>query len=55
MRIVLITQGVSRLVVPLFNSGHEIVGVLESMPRNYDGSEKRFVLIDLLKIIAVYL
>ena len=51
MRIELITQGVSMLVVPLFNSGHEIVGVLESMPRNYDGSEKRFVLIDLLKII----
>ena len=48
MRIVLITQGVSRVVVPLLNSGHEIVGILESMPRGYDASKKT-ILLDLLK------
>ena len=38
MKIVLITQGVSRLVEPLVNSGHEVVGILESMPRGYNGT-----------------
>lgn len=36
MRIILITQGVSRIVDPLFDSEHEIVGVLESAPRKYN-------------------
>lgn len=35
MRVLLITQGVSRLVEPLFGSSHKVVGVLESMPRDY--------------------
>ncbi|MCH7418392.1 methionyl-tRNA formyltransferase [Pseudomonas mosselii] len=35
MRVLLITQGVSRLVEPLFESSHEVVGVIESMPRDY--------------------
>lgn len=37
MRVLLITQGVSRVVQPVLSSGHEIVGVLESMPRGYSG------------------
>ena len=39
MKIVLITQGVSRLVEPLVDSAHEVVGIVESMPRGYNGSE----------------
>ncbi|MBE0472575.1 MAG: methionyl-tRNA formyltransferase [Methyloprofundus sp.] len=31
----MITQGVSRLVEPLLNSRHQVVGILESAPRNY--------------------
>lgn len=31
----MITQGVSRLVDPLLNSRHQVVGILESAPRNY--------------------
>lgn len=34
LRIVLITQGVSRVVEPLLNSTHEIVGVVESAARD---------------------
>lgn len=49
LKIVLITQGVSRLVGPLFNSGHEIIGVLESMPRDYDALKPKSKLTGLLK------
>lgn len=51
LRIVLITQGVSRVVVPLLNSGHEIVGILESMPRGFDENKKKSLVIGLLKKI----
>jgi methionyl-tRNA formyltransferase len=36
MRVLLITQGMSRLVKPLFASQHEVVGVVESMPRDFN-------------------
>lgn len=36
LKILLITQGISRLVEPMLNSGHSIVGVLESMPRDWE-------------------
>ena len=36
LRVILITQGVSRLVKPLLNSKFEVVGVIESAPRNYN-------------------
>lgn len=35
LRVLLITQGVSRLVAPVFSAPHDVVGVLESMPRDY--------------------
>ena len=35
LRVLMITQGVSRLVDPLLNSRHQVVGILESAPRNY--------------------
>ncbi|MFL9627877.1 methionyl-tRNA formyltransferase [Aeromonas jandaei] len=35
MKILLITQGLSRIVKPLFSSKYDVVGVLESMPRNF--------------------
>ncbi|HEY8577364.1 MAG TPA: formyltransferase family protein [Devosia sp.] len=33
MRVVVITQGVSRVVAPLMSSGHEVIGIAESAPR----------------------
>ncbi len=51
LRIVLITQGVSRVVAPLLNSGHEIVGILESMPRDFDENKRKSLIIGLLKKI----
>lgn len=33
MKVIVITQGISRIVFPLLNSGHEIVGIIESAPR----------------------
>lgn len=35
MRIVLITQGLSRLLRPILDSDLDVVGIVESMPRNY--------------------
>lgn len=49
MRILLITQGVSRLTQPLLDSGHQVVGVLESMSRDFDGSNNKSSLIGILK------
>lgn len=51
LRILLITQGVSRLVGPLFESEHQVIGVLESMPRDYDGSKNKSILVRILKKI----
>jgi methionyl-tRNA formyltransferase len=41
MKIVIITQGVSRILEPLRNSGHQIVGIVESMPRGELHSRNR--------------
>lgn len=41
MRVLLITQGVSRLVKPLLASKHKVVGVIESMPRYFDPNKRR--------------
>lgn len=51
IKILLITQGVSRLVRPLFESGHQVVGILESMPRDYDGSKQKSLFFSCLKKI----
>ena len=51
IKILLITQGVSRLVGPLFDSGCQVVGVLESMPRDYEGKKNKQLLFDFLKKI----
>ncbi len=40
LRIIIITQGVSRIVHPLFSSHHQVVAVLESAPRNYQQSRR---------------
>lgn len=51
LKILIITQGVSRLVRPLLESGHQVVGVLESMPRNFDGLKRNSLFILMLKKI----
>ncbi len=48
MRIVLITQGLSRIVLPLLESEYEIAGVIEAAPRKYNKKNK------LLKIIKIF-
>lgn len=48
MRILLITQGVSRIVQPVISSGYEVVGVLESMPRGFSGGGRRSIIFELL-------
>jgi len=35
MKLLIITQGVSRVVFPLLESRHQVVGILESAPRGY--------------------
>lgn len=51
MRILLITQGISRIVYPVLNCGHQVVGILESMPRGYKGLNSKSLLIRLLKMV----
>lgn len=51
LRILLITQGISRAVQPIFSSGHEVVAVLESMPRNFSKINKQNLLLKFLKSI----
>lgn len=43
LRIVILTQGVSRVVYPLLRSDFNVVGILESAPRGYHGREKNIV------------
>lgn len=49
LKVLLITQGVSRVVSPLFLSGHDVVGVLESMPRDFQLRREKAWLYDLLR------
>lgn len=51
MRVLLITQGISRIVKPLFYSKHDIVGVIESMPRDFNPNAKKNKIYELLKNI----
>lgn len=51
MRVVLITQGVSRLVDPLLNSKHQVVGVVESMPRDFHDRKSNGLLFGLLSFL----
>lgn len=54
MKILLITQGVSRIVQPVISSGHEIVGVLESMPRGFSGRVRRSIIFDILSWVHCF-
>ena len=49
LKCILITQGLSRVVEPLMKSSHELVGVLESAPRNYKKKEKPYGIVGLLR------
>lgn len=51
LRILLITQGISRLVRPLFASEHQVIGILESMSHDFDGSNNKSTLFGILKKI----
>lgn len=51
INILVVTQGVSRLVKPLLESGHKITGFLESMPRSFDGKKTQSPLPEILKKI----
>jgi methionyl-tRNA formyltransferase len=51
VKIVLITQGLSRILLPLINSEHDVVGIIESMPRNFTENKKDSLLFGFLKKI----
>lgn len=51
LRVLMITQGVSRIVDPLLNSHHQIVGVLESASRNH----KTQPILQMLKGVVFFL
>ncbi len=40
LNVVIITQGLSRIVNPIFSSSHNLVGIVEDAPRNYTRSLK---------------
>ncbi|WP_370679877.1 methionyl-tRNA formyltransferase [Comamonas sp. GB3 AK4-5] len=49
LKILLITQGISRIVDPIITSKHEVVGVLESMPRNFSGINSKGIVFEFIK------
>ncbi|NYT64539.1 methionyl-tRNA formyltransferase [Alcaligenaceae bacterium] len=51
MKVLLITQGLSRLVRPLFDSEYEVVGVAESMPRDFNNKKKQNALFSIASSI----
>lgn len=51
LNIVIVTQGVSRVVDPLMCSQHNVVGILESMPRSFSGVPSDSFIIKILKKI----
>ena len=51
IKILLITQGISRIVKPIFSTGHDVVGVLESMPRDYEERPNNPVLYRVLRVV----
>jgi methionyl-tRNA formyltransferase len=49
LKIILVTQGVSRIVEPLFSSGYQIVGILESASRNYNKQKKLYKFVSIAR------
>lgn len=50
MNIIIITQGVTPIVKPIINSGYNVVGIIESLPRNYSTPGFYKLIINKLKI-----
>jgi len=48
LRVLVLTQGVSRIVKPILNSKYKVVGFLESAPRGYQAERKRLSIFGLL-------
>lgn len=55
MRVLLITQGMSRVVVPIVQSKHQVVGVVESMPRGSGAIRKKGAIYNLLRYVYSWL
>ncbi|NUN07504.1 MAG: methionyl-tRNA formyltransferase [Bdellovibrio sp.] len=52
MKIVIITQGVSRVFEPLIQSGHEVIGVIESASRGHRSPSKfRIIIASLIAVM----
>ena len=51
MKIILITQGVSRIVYPLLSSDHQVIAVIESAPRDYKKNKKQGLIWNFAKTI----
>ena len=49
LRVLLITQGISRVVKPLMESRHEIVGLMESAPRGFKLKTKASIALSIIK------
>ena len=54
LRLVIITQGLSFIVQPLFSSDDAVVGIVESAPRDYVPESERSVKSRLIKFIQKY-
>ena len=52
LRVMVITQGISRIIQPLIESNYEVVGIIESAPR---GVQKNGLLYSISKIVAYLL
>ena len=52
MKILIITQGVSRIVNPLVESRHKVIGVIEAASRDYGKSKSRDIKNSLIKLYS---
>jgi methionyl-tRNA formyltransferase len=54
MKILLITQGISRIVNPILGSAHDVVGIIESAPRGYKHNPTQKFLFLVRKILGTF-
>lgn len=55
LRVLIITQGLSRIVKPLLHSKHEVVGIVESAPRRSKKQRSRYVAAKILNTTSGFL
>ena len=54
MKIIIITQGISKILEPILNSNHEVIGIIESAPRKEPPKIKYLIKKAVVKIYSIF-